>query len=284
MRRSELAAAQGRPLHPSLACALGTGTIDFDCHSRSCAAQLIGNDMSLPCIVSILFWCSRWIAPSVCEIAPTIVTQGPVTDGAADFACPGAKGTNDDNDTVGTCHDGSGSGFDDASARSRPSESTDVSVDSVAAWQALGDLGRALCREPDVSDLHQVLLNSPRAASRVRDLFPLPLIACDVIAAKFGSIGEVETNVTDYLQGVIVGLNWLYGVRSTDLAIRRLTPAQLEEHSVIIGRTKDMHARLIGSIDSRANSGWVELRGGGNHFGSPPRREHCRSAGLRRVL
>ena len=54
LRRSELAAAQGLPSHPALACAPGIGTVDFDRYSRSCAARLIGNGMSLPCIGSIL--------------------------------------------------------------------------------------------------------------------------------------------------------------------------------------------------------------------------------------
>ena len=89
LRRNELAAAQGLPSNPALACALGIGTIDFDRYSRSCAARLIGNGMSLPCIGSILFWCSRWISPSTCEIPPTV---------------------------VGPCHDGSRSCFDDAPA------------------------------------------------------------------------------------------------------------------------------------------------------------------------
>ena len=66
-----------------------------------------------------------------------------------------------------------------------------------------------------------------------------------------------------YLHGVIVGLNWMYGVRSTDLAIRELTAAQLEAHSVIIARATDLHARLMGSIDSRANSGWGHYEQGG---------------------
>ena len=81
-------------------------------------------------------------------------------------------------------------------------------------------------------------------------------MACDVITAKFGHSGKAVINVTDDLHGVIVGLNWMYGVRSTDLAIRELTAAQLEAHSVIIARATDLHARLMGSIDSRANSGW----------------------------
>ena len=72
---------------------------------------------------------------------------------------------------VGPRHDGSRSCFDDAPARSKTIESTDVSGDNVATWEALGDLGRALCREPDFADLHRVLLNPPRAATRVRDIF-----------------------------------------------------------------------------------------------------------------
>ena len=68
-------------------------------------------------------------------------------------------------------------------ARVSSVESTDASGDNDATRDALGDLGRALCQEPDVVDLHRVLLNPPRAVTRVRDMFPLPFIACHVCTA-----------------------------------------------------------------------------------------------------
>ena len=41
LRRNELAAGQGLPSHPALACALGTQTLDFESYRRSRAAKMV---------------------------------------------------------------------------------------------------------------------------------------------------------------------------------------------------------------------------------------------------
>ena len=54
LRRSELAAAMGIPAHTALASTYGIQPLEFDRLSRSAAARLIGNGMSVPCVGAIM--------------------------------------------------------------------------------------------------------------------------------------------------------------------------------------------------------------------------------------
>ena len=85
-------------------------------------------------------------------------------------------------------------------------------------------------------------------------------------ASKFGDDGD-RTDVVAYLDSVVVGLNWLYGVRANDIGPRRPTVAQAAAHRVIIAAATTLHAHLTDSIESRASGGWDLFEAAGS---APP--------------
>lgn len=58
LRRSELAAAIGMPSHRALGAAYGMVPISFEHFSRSGAARLFGNGMSVSCVGTVMIWCA----------------------------------------------------------------------------------------------------------------------------------------------------------------------------------------------------------------------------------
>ena len=80
-------------------------------------------------------------------------------------------------------------------------------VNLAAPWEALGGLGRALCREDDFAELHRGLLSPRRSSTRVRSLFPLPIIPREVCSRIAKPVLGCHEHVGDYLDDVIVGLN-----------------------------------------------------------------------------
>ena len=85
------------------------------------------------------------------------------------------------------------------------------------AWHALGELGRRLCGESEFAELDDALKQPSAAHGRVRDLFPLPLIGSDLVTSRVEGVDAVLSDATAYLDAVVDGLNWLYGVRATDI-------------------------------------------------------------------
>ena len=56
LHRSELGAAPGIATNSALAACYGSHVVNFDKCSRSRAAHMIGNGMSLPCVGSVIWW------------------------------------------------------------------------------------------------------------------------------------------------------------------------------------------------------------------------------------
>ena len=104
------------------------------------------------------------------------------------------------------------------------------------------------------------LANSLRSATkpvdRERELFPLPVISAEYIDKTGGIAREDIDDVREYLLGVIVGLNWLYGFRGHGMVLGNPTSAQRVAHDVIIASAIDFHSRLVASFDARVDGGW----------------------------
>ena len=63
----------------------------------------------------------------------------------------------------------------------------------------------------------------------------------------------------EYLLGVIVGLNWMYGFRDRYLVVGRPTSAQCAAHYVILNAALDLHLRLCAPFDYRVYGGWADF-------------------------
>ena len=120
-----------------------------------------------------------------------------------------------------------------------------------AAWEALGRLGRCLCGEPWFADIFAALKRPAPPCGRVRDLFPLPLIEGGFLDASCLCAARDRLNAAAYLDSVVVGLNWLYGMRVKDIGTRRATVAQVEAHRVIIDAATALHTHLTNSLEKR---------------------------------
>ena len=86
-----------------------------------------------------------------------------------------------------------------------------------------------------------------------------------VVIGRFKIVGDVADDACDYLNGVVVGLNWMYGLRGHTFALGSLTAAQRAAHEVIIAAAVDLHSRLLSSIDSReatCDGGELDVRRG----------------------
>ena len=59
-------------------------------------------------------------------------------------------------------------------------------------------------------------------------------ISADTVAQLDGIAGDEVDDVREYLLGVVVGLNWMYGFRGQALAVGNITSAQRAAHEVII--------------------------------------------------
>ena len=61
LRRAELGAAMCLPAHAAIATRYGSHVVTFESLSRSAAAQMVGNGMSLPSVGSVVAWCCAYI-------------------------------------------------------------------------------------------------------------------------------------------------------------------------------------------------------------------------------
>ena len=206
LRRDELAASMGLPSHPALSSRYGMQHISFEGLSRSAAGRLIGNGMSVPCIGSILTWCAAHTIPDVVLIPAGL----PITD-------------------TDPCLSRAVHGDLEESIPEGCSTLADHTV-----WTALGKLGRAQCVHSVFATLYEALRMPVAPVSRVRDLFPLPLIPKGLIADRLGLVGFAVEEASSYLDGVIVGLNWMYGFRLDVLALSSLPSTQRAAHEVIL--------------------------------------------------
>ena len=131
----------------------------------------------------------------------------------------------------------------------------------------MGRLGLQLCEEDGFSQISNALKSPAPRVERLRDLFPLPLLERDFICERgLGGCDSLQ-HVREYLDGVVVGLNWMHGVRVIDITCGRPSTAQLEAHSVLIDAAISLHARMVDSIGERSNRGWESFEDAGH---APP--------------
>ena len=109
------------------------------------------------------------------------------------------------------------------------------------------------------ADLAASLRSATRAAERERGLFPLPIVSAHTIAALDGIACDEVDDVREYLFGVVVGLNRMYGFRGQAVALGGITSAQRAAHDVIIVAALDFHRRLVASFESRVVGGWSDF-------------------------
>ena len=169
LRRSELAAAMEIPCHPALSIAYGLPPLSFDYLFRSAAARLIGNGMCVPCVGSVMHWCAVFCTADVIDF-PRALSYSQASYGGNVAASSYA-------DEVST----------------RAVEGQVSASASSTTWKVLRDLGAALCKHSMFADLAASLRSATRAVERERELFPLPLISGDPIAA----IDEVAVDEVD---------------------------------------------------------------------------------------
>ena len=206
----------GIPSHPAFAGIYGTQVVAFENHSRNAACRLIGNGMSVPCVGSIMIWCSSYCSPYIDSIPMPISS-------AASHAIDSTLGL--------------------------PALRCD-------AWTALGSLGRALCAHPMFAGTFSALRASASSTDRIRDLFPLPLIDRDLYLSACGVEVVDAEDAGNYIDAVIVGLNGLYGFRFDCIGLGSLSSAQQAAHAAIIDGIKLLHQRLVEGRGLRANNGW----------------------------
>ena len=292
LRRNELAAAMGMPADPALAMIYGMVPLQLEGLSRSAAARLVGNGMSVPCVGAVMWWCAVYCSPAVVaipgELAARVSKEQIDAVESVDACLPGVEPV----DAVESV-DASLPGVEQVDAvesvdelttteslfgiqpqllsLSAPLESPHASQlctgcsttprpstlsATASTWRALGDLGRALCSHGVFAELAATLRAEVRPAERLRELYPLPLVPTDVVASLDGVGREDSCEAKAYFDGVVVGLNWLYGYRGSCISIGTVTAAQGAAHGVIVKAALDLHARLVASFESRDNRGW----------------------------
>ena len=218
----------GLPSHPALSSIYGMQHVSFEGFSRSAAGRLIGNGMSVPCIGAILAWCGAYVTPDIVERQRELVLLGDNPE----IAPNATKGASEE--VAAGC-----------------SSFADVTI-----WTALGQLGRALCNHSMFAGLYRALRGPQETAVRVRELFPLPLIPRIVVEAHFNLYWPAVDEASSYLDGVIVGLNWMYGFDGSGMSIGRMTAARREAHAVILSSAAFHRDRLADGIGTRTNEGW----------------------------
>ena len=231
LHRSELAATMGVPCHPALSIAYGLPPMSFDHLSRSAAAILIGNGMVVPCFGSVMHWCAVFC------LADVVVVPRGLNDSSVDY-----HAALESTDLV----------F--ASDQTLPDHT--LASASASTWKVLRSLGSALCEHSMFAELANSLRSATKPLDRERELFPLPIISVDFIGQLSAiASGEID-DVREYLLGVVVGLNWLYGFRGHAMALGSPSSAQRAAHDVVIAAAIDFHSRLVASFDSCVDGGW----------------------------
>ena len=240
LRRGELAAAMGIPCHPALAASYGIAPLSFDHFSRSAAARLIGNGMSVPCVGSIMIWCAAFCVSPALDV-PRNLGVLPAGGSVDNVAIDSSEMYCDSTPTIADI----------------PAPVDHVSAStSLSTWRVLAALGTALCDHSMFVDIAAFLRSPIRPLERMRELFPLPAIAADTVATYGGVAAQEVDCACEYLLGVIVGLNWLCGFRDRNVAVGNTTAAQRAANGVVVAAALDLHSRLVVSFDSRVDGEW----------------------------
>ena len=240
LRRAELGAAMGLPTHEALACRYGTSVLQFDHLSRSCAARLIGNGMSLPCVGCVMLWCCAYVVPSVGDPASQLagdLSRAPAFLAGLDGA-PSSTNMLDSGSSLGSparassslaSEPSSGRSAEETSPAAPPcapcshGSPTDGSDTPCPTWSALGALA-AVILDPAGPFADYWATTHTGRDGRQRDVFPLPLPASP---CELGFEGVADCDVThalSYGRAVIVVLNYGFGVSS--VGVGRATAAQ----------------------------------------------------------
>ena len=130
----------------------------------------------------------------------------------------------------------------------------------------LGCLGRAFRSMPEVSDIHGKLGKHQRLTSPQRDISPLGLINPDSFAYFLLSLADGRLDALDFLNRVILALNWLYGVTQDASVSLKHTCLQKQVLNTIVSATLILHDRLVSAYDTNdtsANQGWRCFETGG---------------------
>ena len=207
----------GIPCHPAMSTAYGLPPLSFDHLSRSAAARLIGNGMCVPCVGSVMHWCSVYCSADVVDIPRAMIDS--------------------DDDALGACE------FIDLGAASDSTVPDHAPASaSVATWRVLRSLGSSLCGHAMFTKLATSLRHATKPLDRDRELFPLPIVSADYLG-QFKVLASAEIyDVREYLLGVVVGLNWLYAFRGHAMSLGNPSSAQRAAHDVIIASAIDFHS------------------------------------------
>ena len=75
--------------------------------------------------------------------------------------------------------------------------------------------------------------------------------------------GTILDYATSYLDGVLVALNWMYGIRAYSFDLGSFTTAQRTAHGVILDSAFFLYERLLEGESERSSEGWhvFEKRG-----------------------
>ena len=250
----------GVPCHPALATSYGLPPLSFYHLSRSAAARLIGNGMCVPCVGSVMHWCAVFCVVDVLDVPRGMCRSDDDVDRRAfvDVSCDlGAGPVDDAHDNVPI--------FSDVvcASTSSAADTPDVACQesgSIASstWGVLSALGNALCQHDMSAALAEALRSPTMPLARLRELFPLPAIPADIIATSVSVAREDVESAQEYLLGVIVGLNWMFGFRDRYVVAGRPTSAQCAAYDVILDAALDFHSRLRASFDSRVDGAWSD--------------------------
>ena len=97
---------------------------------------------------------------------------------------------------------------------------------------------------------------------RQRDLFPLGLLTSDELVLHWPSLADWAVPALDYLNGAILGLNWLYGLKASALVGRRHSGLQLAALDSVVASAVELHAHLGQSLPERGAAGWSHFERG----------------------
>ncbi len=134
--------------------------------------------------------------------------------------------------------------------------------DAMAIWQVLGRVGKALCSHEALTALRVALASTVELGRRQRDLFPLGLLTSDELVLHWPSLADWAVPALDYLNGVILGLNWLYGLKASARVGRRHSGLQLAALDSVVASAVELHAHLGQSLPERGAAGWSHFERG----------------------
>ncbi len=147
-----------------------------------------------------------------------------------------------------------------ANAETHDTLLSDAAAD--AAWKVLGRIGTALSSHEALAVLRAALGTPAGLGGRQRDLFPLGLLSSDELALHWPSLAAYAVPALNYLNGVILGLNWLYGLKASVLGGRRHSGLQLAALNSVVTSALELHAHLVQSFPDRDAGGWSHFERG----------------------